>query len=570
MKQVGIIFVLLLLSGTLLGQKIVRFVATTNAKEIVKGSVLEVVFTLENAEGENFQAPTFSGFQVVSGPSIMANKTFVNGRLSQSYAFGYALKATKLGVATIAEATIKVDKKTYRTQPLKIEIVAASTVPSLNSHELAFIKPEFNVKKAYVGQQVLVSFKLYSTKEILRTDVVSVPQFAGTFAQALNFFDYNNNLEIVNGKQYYSRVLQQYAIFPQKEGQIEIDEMNASVKLMDLSGAFSRVLEEEVVSKTTMLEVIPFRQAPAKFSGGVGQFDFEVVLTKEKINTDESTTLTLNIIGTGDMKAVQIPKLEGLEKYFEIYEPTVNTQLAEQNNQVVGQKVLTYLLVPKKTGAFRFAPTFTYFDTDSDNFRTISSDTFNIIITKGSGALQDNSENYTDDGVRDIKPLLNTTSFSAGKPHFFGTLLFWGLWILPLFALLIAIFIKRKQVADAKKDPVLIKIGKADKVALKRLAQAEIYLTQGEQRAFYDEISKALWGYVSDKLVINRAELSKENIRSKLIEKQVQPENVNHFINILNTCEMAVFAGIGSTADMTNVYNQAKKMIIDIENVVIR
>lgn len=565
MKRLGIILVLSCIATMLVGQNRVRFSAKTNAKQIVKGGVVEAVFSLENGEGEGFKPPTFKGFQVISGPSTMVNKTFINGRLSQSYSFAYRLKATKTGVLTIEKATIKVGNKIYSTKPIKVDVVKQSPKSTLGIEDVVYIKPELDVETAYVGQQVLVKFKLYSNKEILRTDIYSSPSFSGTFAQPINFFRLNDNIEVINGKQFIVRVLGQYAIFPQKEGTITIDELSAYVKLMDLTGGFSRVVDEELVSKTATLEVKPLENKPEDFTGGVGQFQFKSILTKNKLSTDESTTLTLDILGTGDVKAIQVPVLEALKPYFEIYDPAVNSQLAEQNDRIVGQKIMTFQLVPKKVGRFNYTPTFTYYDTDEEKFVTLKGDSLDIIITKGSGVIQDESEDFTDDGVRDIKTILGTTTF-GGKPDFFGTPLFWILLTLPFVGLLVAILIKKKRKNEAEKDPTLVKMSNADKVALQRLTKAQTHLKQKEQRAFYDEISKALWGYVSDKLVINRAELSKQNIRSKLAAKKVDKTQIDNFIEILNTCEMAIFAGIGGDeSEMQNIYNKAKQVISEIE-----
>lgn len=565
MKRLGIILILSCVTTILWGQNMIRFTAKTNAKQIVKGGVVEVIFSLANAEGEDFKPPSFKGFKVVSGPSTMVNKSFVNGRLSQSYSFGYRLKASREGTLTIGKATIKVGKKTYSTKPTKVQVVKQNNKRTLGVEETIFIQPELDVTSAYVGQQVLVKFKLYANKEILRTDIFSPPTFSGTFAQPLNFFGLNDKIEVINGKQYVVRILGQYAIFPQKEGTVTIDELSAYVKLMDVSSGFSRVLDKEVVSKTATLEVKALEDKPNDFTGAVGAFQFKAILTKTKLTTDESTTLTLDIVGTGDMKAIQTPILEDLKPYFEIYEPAVNSQITEQNNMVIGQKIMTFQLVPKKVGRFNYTPKFTYFDTDENTFVTLKSDSIPINIIKGTGAARDESEDFTDDGVLDIKPILSSTRF-GGKPNFFGTILFWGLLVLPFFGLIGAFIIKKKREKAAQIDPNLVKISQADKVALERLKQAEVHLEKGEQRGFYDEISKALWGYVSDKLVINRSELSKANIRSKLIEQQVETEQIDNFIEILNNCEMAIFAGIGGNEqEMKKVYSQAKSVISAIE-----
>lgn len=566
MKRLGILLLLICVAFTLSAQGKVQFVAQANAKKVVKGGTLEVTFTLKNGNGEDFRPPSFKDFQIVSGPSTMVNKTFVNGRLSQSFAYTYRIRTTKVGQLTIEKASIKVGNRLYTTTPIKVKVIKEN--PTLaGEQQPIFIKPEFSVEEAYIGQQVEVTFNLYSKKKLLSADVLSVPKFSGTYALPINFFRLGERIEVVNGQQYVVQPIRKYAVFPQREGEINIDELAVFVKVLDKSGNFPQVFETEVVSKATVFPVRAFEDTPKDFIGGVGRFNFDATLIKEKLSTDESTTLTWDIIGTGDMKAIQVPDLEQLKKYFEVYDPAINSDTEENDNIIVGRKVMTFQLVPKKTGKLQYVPKFTYFDTNSEQFETISADTFEIIITKGSGEIQDNSnEDFTDDGVRDIKTIFGTTTFRTTS-NFFGSILFWILLALPFIGLLIALLIKQKRLADAKRDPTLVKISQADKVALQRLAKAEIHLNAGKQRAFYDEISKALWGYVSDKLVINRAELSKENIRSKLLENRVETSQIDQFIEILNNCELAVFAGIGGDeAAMKKTYNQAKAVITAIEN----
>lgn len=566
MKRLGILLLLSCVAFALSAQGKVQFVAQANAKKVVKGGTLEVTFTLKNGNGEDFRPPSFKDFQIVSGPSTMVSKTFVNGRLSQSFAYTYRIRATKVGQLTIEKASIKVGNRLYTTTPIKVKVIKEN--PTLaGEQQPIFIKPEFSVEEAYIGQQVEVTFNLYSKKKLLSADVLSVPKFSGTYALPINFFRLGERIEVVNGQQYVVQPIRKYAVFPQREGEINIDELAVFVKVLDKSGNFPQVFETEVVSKATVFPVRAFEDTPKDFIGGVGRFNFDATLIKEKLSTDESTTLTWDIIGTGDMKAIQVPDLEQLKKYFDVYDPAINSDTEENDNIIVGRKVMTFQLVPKKTGKFQYVPKFTYFDTNSEQFETISADTFEIIITKGSGEIQDNSnEDFTDDGVRDIKTIFGTTTFRTTS-NFFGSILFWILLALPFIGLLIALLIKQKRLADAKRDPTLVKISQADKVALQRLAKAEIHLNAGKQRAFYDEISKALWGYVSDKLVINRAELSKENIRSKLLENRVETSQIDQFIEILNNCELAVFAGIGGDeAAMKKAYNQAKAAITAIEN----
>ena len=310
----------------------------------------------------------------------------------------------------------------------------------------------------------------------------------------LTFLRLGERIEVINGQQYTVQPVRKYAIFPQREGEIKIDELAVSVKVLGEDRGFSRILEKEIVSKVVTLPVKNIEDAPEGFTGGIGQFNFDATLIKERLSTDESTTLTFDIVGTGDMKAVLIPELTELKEYFEVYDPAVNSDMEEKEHTIVGRKIMTFQLVPKKTGRIQYVPKFTYFDTNSESFETIEVDTFDILITKGNGERQDSEGDFIDDGVRDIKTIMGTTTFRK-QPLFFGSILFWAALALPFIGLCMAFLIKRKRIAMAKRNPTLMKISQADKVALQRLAKAKTHLNTNEQRAFYDEISKALWGY---------------------------------------------------------------------------
>jgi cellobiose-specific phosphotransferase system component IIB len=312
------------------------------------------------------------------------------------------------------------------------------------------------------------------------------------------------------------------------------------------------------------LSVISLKNIPEDFTNAIGEFEFEAVLTKSEISMNESSTLTLSITGTGDAKAIEIPNMNGLLSHFEVYEPTINSVVKEETSRLITQKIFTYLLVPKRTGKLSYTPSFTYFDTNTKDFETLESKAFNFTIKKGSeNRGTDEIKSFADDGERDIHTIFATTNFRQGKPNFFSSVLFWGLIVLPFVGLLVALNIKQKQQKEAAINPMLSKMSKADKVAMQHLAKAENHWKNKEEQAFYEAISKALWGYVADKLVIPQAELSKENIRSKLAEKQVTIQNINHFMTVLNTSEMAVFAKLGT--NMETVYNDAKTVIVTIE-----
>jgi hypothetical protein len=565
MKRLGILLFLSFVSVMLFGQKGVSFTASTNASKVVKGGVFEVIFSIKNASGSDFTPPRFSGIDVIGGPNLQSSRTIINGEVSQSTNYGYYLRASKTGTVTIDAATIKVDGKVLKTKPLKIEVANAPSKSQLANTKDVFIKTDLEVEEAYVGQQVIVNFTIYSTKKVLKAELADLPKFSNGFTEYLDISQFNAGIEVYNGKQYYTIPAARFALIPQKEGDLTIEGLAVKMKILDDNGAFQTAVSKEVVSQAVTLNVIPLADKPENFTNAIGEFEFEAVLTKSEISMNESTTLILSVTGNGDAKAIDIPNFKGLELYFEVYEPTINSVVKEETNQLVTQKTFTYLLVPKKIGKISYTPTFTYFDTNTKTFKTLENETFNFTIKKGFGdGGNDEIESFADDGERDIHTIFGTTNFNHGKPNFFGSALFWGLIGLPFVGLFVGLGIRQKQKKIAAINPVLAKMSKADKMAMEHLEKAKNYWKNSEERAFYEAISKALWGYVSDKLVIPQAELSKENIRSKLAENKVSIQNIEHFMQVLNTCEMAVFAKLGT--NMETIYNDAKSVIVTIEN----
>jgi hypothetical protein len=565
MKRLGILLLFSFVSVILFGQKSVSFTASTNASKVVKGGVFEVIFSIKNASGSDFTPPRFSGVEVMGGPNLQSSRTIINGDVSQATNYGYYLRAAKTGTIIIDAATIKVDGKTLKTKPLKIEVANAPSKSELANTKDIFIKTDLAVENAYVGQQVIVTFTIFSTKKVLKANLVDVPKFSNGFTQYLDISQFSAGIEVYNGKQYYTIPAAKYALIPQKEGDLNIEGLTVELKVLEDNGAFQTAVGKEIVSQIKTLNVIPLKNKPADFTNAVGEFEFEALLTKSEISMDESTTLTLSVTGTGDAKAIEIPRIKGLESHFEVYEPTINSVVKDEVNQFVTQKIFTYLLVPKKTGKLSYTPTFTYFNTNTKQFETLENQAFNFTIKKGSGnGGKNESKNFEDDGERDIHTIFATTNFKLGKPNFFGSTTFWALMTLPFLGLFIALGIKQKRKKEAAINPILVKMSKADKIAMQHLAKAENHWKNNEERAFYEAISKALWGYMSDKLVIPQAALSKENIRLKLAEKQVPIQNIEAFMKVLNTCEMAVFAKLGT--NMETVYNDAKNVIVIIEN----
>lgn len=546
------------------GQSKVAFTAQTNAKKVVKGGFFQVVFQLKNGSLDNFNPPKFNNFQVFSGPSQSSEISMINGKVSRSAKVSYGLSANKIGTFQIGAASVKVDGKTYKTKPFTIEVVKGNKKVNESANR-QFARVEIEQTEAYKGQQVIIAIKVYSQDRILNAELLELPNIPNAYSEPLvSQNDIRNGVDVINGKQYNTYLIQKYAVFSQKSGTLTIDPINVYLETLSNSSGMMRRMKFNLETEIANLQIDNLENIPESFSGGIGQFNFNAILNKEKLRTDETTTLVLNIIGTGDMKLIQPLNFDSLKSVFEIYEPTTETKLAVQNGILIGQKLITYVLAPKKVGNFQFSPSFTYFDTDINNYVTLNSDTFELVISQGVKTEENTSQDFSQ---QDIYPIITQQDgWLYRSKNFFGSILFYILLISPFLVLLILLKI-RKRKDESIESPESLRISKADKIALARLEKAKVFLEQQDQRSFYDEINKSLFGYVSDKFSIPFSELSKDNIRYRLEQQTIGKSIIDQFITILSTCELALFAGIGKVADMQATYDNAQTVIAEIEKI---
>ena len=556
----------------------VSFTASADAKEIVKGGYLEVTFTLENASGKQFKPPAFKNFKVAGGPSTSQSTSWVNGNASSSIGYSYTLLADKLGTHTIGPASIKVGTKTLNTRPIQVKVVkgrkaANGKVSSLE--EQVYIRAEPSVNEARIGQQILLDYKLYTTINIESYNITSEPEYDGFYAQNISRFDGRVVKEVIDGVQYSTKILRRVALYPQQAGLMTINPMSSRLGVVDESQPkqrrsffFNRNLKQfNVNTQTVQINVKPLPDnPPPTFSGAVGNYGMQAQVDKNKLTTDDAITLQVTITGNGDIKRLQAPKLN-LDSNLEVYEPNVlDEKEVEQNGQNYGQKILEYLILPKEPGRYQIAPEFTYFDTDSLAYRTLKPRIFNVFVSKGTGKSNVNTDLADDDKLMgDIKFIKTDSNLSKAGRYFYGSPFFWILFSLPL-CLLGGVVVKKQM--DANKpvvDQTLLKSQQAQKHAEEKLATAKKYLSENNGRAFYDEVSRAMFGYVGDKLNMPPSEFSKQNISEKLASLKVNQDHISKFTEIIKTSEMALFAGMDNNASMSKVYGDALDVVAKIE-----
>ncbi|MFZ4399972.1 MAG: BatD family protein [Bacteroidales bacterium] len=588
----------------------IRFSASAPST-VGTGQQFAVTFTV-NAAANNFTAPGFKGFSVLSGPnqSSSSSMQFVNGNMTQSvsYSFTYYLQAGSEGNYTISPAKIVVGGKSYESNSLTIKVVksAQNTNPqsnnqqnrqqqnnqstSLNENDI-FIKTNVSNASPLLGEQVIVTYKLYTAVGISQYTINKLASNKGFWSEDIlkeneKPKQYKENL---NGKQYIVAEIRKVALFPQESGKLSIEPLEVDVlaqiqaqrrrtnSIFDFfddpfSSSYQNI-KKTIHSNNVSINVkpLPIAGKPDDVTGAVGNFTFRSDIDKTETKANEAVNLKFTVSGRGNIKLID--KLNvNFPPDFETYDPKVNDNINKSDNGISGTKTFDYLIIPRTEGIFTIKPvTFTYFDLNKGKYVTLSSPEYTLKVAKGDG--KQSSASLTSVNQEDIKYIGSDIEHIKIKPmnlnikgvHFFLSELYYFLCLIPLILFIVAIIFRRKHL-KLRSNLALLKNRKATKVAKKRLKKAKNYLSTKEKDKFYIEISQALWGYLSDKFSIALADLSMESVKEALKNKQVNENITNEFIKILNNCEFARFAPGDESLAMDKIYNEAIEIISKTEN----
>lgn len=585
------------------------FVANVSPNPVPEGERFRLTFTV-NAEGKNFRPPTFKGFSILAGPSQSSNFQMMNGRTSYQFSFTYECQAGKKGDYVVDAATIQVGNNTLKSNPLTIRVVEASEAlkqkrqqekkeqESLNDQAMKIIKDNLMLKVSaskqtvYQGEQISLYFKLYinQTLNLINIGFSKAPSYNGFWSQELSEKEQKTEYEKIDGAVYKTISFKKVILYPQQSGKLTIDpmELNSKVRLQVQGGQRNRrsIFDDffdnssyrdfDYVLKSSPLtiNVLPLpANAPADFTGGVGKLNMEAWLDKTKTVANEPVTLKVKISGDGNLKLIEQLKVN-FPQGFEAYDPKTADNTTVTIAGTTGNKVFEYLAIPRTPGKYKIGPiSFSYFDLAKKDYITITSKEFEIEVGKGDGSTDAGASisgvrkeelQYLGKDIRYIKS--NVKNFNQNASNFYGSGLFYGMMGLPLFSLFAFIFVKRKQ-DEQNKDKHLVKNRKAAKVAMKHLAIAKkLKDNAADKDKFYEEISKALWGYVADKLTISPADLTKDKVKSELQSKKVDEVLIAKLIQTIDTCEFARYAPGAVSASTKEIYDDSEKLIISLED----
>lgn len=598
-KLLWIIF--LFITGIFLNSFAQDFNATVDRTTVGQYDRFQVYFTFNGSDingVSNFRPPSFQGFRVLSGPNQSTSMQIINGKVSGSLTFSYILQPTNIGEFTIGSASVDYNGKTYRTSPLKITIVKGTpqqqreNTGGYSSDELAknvFIVAEASKSRAYLGEQITVTYKLYTKLNIASPQITKLPQYQGFWAEEIDpsqtiSFD----IGMYKGERYRVAAIKRVALFPTKTGTLSVTPFELNIPVIvkkrktsnDIFDEFfndsffgrTETIEYLAKSNTLKIEVepLPTQNVPASFNGAVGNFNFKVEIDKNKVMTNESITLRMTVSGSGNIKLLKLPEVQ-LPSGFEKYEPKVYDNV-NKGSIISGQKIVEYLIVPRTPGEKEIPPIeFSYFNPAVRKYVTINSPAFKINVIKGEGQYEPIAGNFSKEDIKllseDIR-YIKTSDFKLERKHDNSLIKpwFWISLVLPLIALFAVVGIRKRQ-DKLYSDVQLLKYQKAEKAARQRLKLAKRALDQNKLSEFYSELSLALYGYLEDKLGIQKSEFTLEKALQLLYQKNISTELIERVRNITEKCEFVRFAPMGQNfASANELYDESVRTIIDIDS----
>jgi len=569
----------------------ISFTAATSHEAVKTGDRFKIQFS-SNAEIDNFRAPKLSNFRVLSGPNQSTQMSWVNGKTSSSISYTYILMAVKEGEFTIGPAVASYNGKAIKTNSLKINVgkgvkvqqggnqAGSQTKSGGSASDELFIKSTVNRRKVYQGEQIIATYKLYTRVGLAGNELVKNADLNGFWSQEIDFGESVWTKEIIGGYRYNVAKIREIVLFPQRSGELEIDpiQMKFIVQKRVQGGGqsvfdqfFGRVENVEYDLKSTPIKitVLPHpTNAPADFTNAVGNLNMVVDVSANEIKANEAINIKIKVSGKGNLPLIDIPTI-AFPSDFETYDPKINDNIKTTTVGVSGSKEFDYLVIPRHPGKFKLDPVlFSYFDPSSKKYKTITSDPIEINVLKADGSASDNvvySSSKEDIKVlgNDIRYIhTNNVAFSNANEDFYGS---WKFYLLLLLAplLFIVIYIFRNKIRAANSDVIGMKKKKAGKIAAKFLKSAKTSLEANNKSAFYEDISKALFGYISDKLHIPAAELNQHNIKEKLNALNVSESTSKALIETIELCDMARFAPVSISEN--EVYTKAETIINQIE-----
>lgn len=599
MKRVILYALLSQICYTVMAQ--VTFTASAN-KVVELGENFRITYSV-NANGSNFTPPDFNDFSVLAGPHKSTSSSFqyINGKTSQTItnSYSFIVQGAKVGKFTIGKAKITVEGKSYESNQLTIEVIKGSSNANVNNSNNntnndqtisnssdIFVRTNLNKTTVYQGEQLIATLKIYDRVGLSALNDYKLPSFAGFWVQDVKL---PNNIQLtrenVNNKIYRSAKLRQSILFPQKSGTITIEPFEVECVVQEVAGQRRNFFGEVVnvykdVNKTLKspsrkVTVLPLpANKPASFTGAVGtNFKFEVSVDRTELKSNESITFKVKVSGNGNLQIIDKINFD-FPASFEVFDPKVSNNISNTAAGAKGSKTFEYLVVPREPGTYNIpAVEFGYFDVSSKSYKVLSSKELVFNIEKGENdQLYVSGESYANKAEvealgSDIRHIVeNDFELRTIGSSFYGSVAFYLFYLVGIIAFIILVIVLKNKIKE-NQNLALQRNKRANKISKKRLKAAAVHMKQGNKEAFYDEVIRALWGYLSDKLNIPVADLSRETVKETLVKKNIDEALISNFVEVIDNCEFAKYAPVTEGNQIEQDYGKARMVINKLVNV---
>lgn len=604
MKKIGWYIILLLM---MLGYHVhvdAQHISVSAPSHVAAGENFRVAYTINTSDVEEFRmGGVQEGLEVIAGPYTSSQSSYqmINGHTSSSSSvtITYTLYAAKNGSFTIGASHALVGGKRLSSRPVKIQVSGhaqrTNGAPNMHGQDSydqprmrsagsaisgsdLFIKVSASKKRVHEQEPILLTYKVYTQVDLTQLEG-KMPDLKGFHTQEVPLPQQKTfHTETVNGRPYKCVTWSQYVMYPQMTGRLEIPsitfkgivvQQNRNVDPMEafFNGGSGYVeVKKDIKAPGITLQVDPLPQRPANFSGGVGKFNISASLDKKEVKAGEPITLRVVVGGIGNLKLLKQPVVN-FPKDFDKYDAKVTDKTRLTANGVEGNMVYDFLAVPRNQGSYTIPSVeLTYYDTGKNAYKTIKTQPFKVEVEKGDGTSAE-SEDFAsqDKDIHTIK--LGKAEQHKADEMFFGSFGYWISLLMPLIAFVVLLIVFRRRAIE-NADIVKKRSNRAGKIATKRLRLANKLMLQGKQGEFYDEVMRALWGYMSYKLNMPAEKLNRDNIRETLGRHFVDDATIEKFTTALDECEFERYAPGDAAGNMNRTFESAMTAIMDIENAI--
>ena len=544
---------------------------------------LRIEFSINKQGGDNFSPPNFTNFKVVGGPSQSVSQSWINGKVTFSQSYTYIIQPKRKGAFSIASASIKIGGKFIKSEPVKIIVLDAIEIPK-NPNDPNYVAQqnihlvaEISKANPYVGEGIYVEYRLYVSENVsvYDTSISEAPKYNGFWNQDIKVNGFPVKMGKYNGENYRYIVLQKALLIPTKTGKLSIDPMRMDIVIGVPSGradffgnAITKNIRREFASTKKIIrpKALPLEGKPANFAGAVGDFNFSVALSKDILKANETSQVQVKISGKGNLKLFELPTVETPAE-LEMYQPERKERVRVNASGISGAVTDTYTVVPLYKGKYKIPSiSFSYFNPKEKKYKTIATEDFFVDVQEGKELITLDTSSVRKQEVistgKNFRYIATKTNFiTAKKIDFFKSNLFYVLFLLPLIAIPIGVFIGKKN-EERNNDILGNKTRKAEKLAKKYLSKAQKQL--GKKEAFYEALERALHNYLKAKLGVETAEISKERITEILKGKNVEATAIHQFIEVLKNSDFARYTPFTAT-EMKEEFERAKAVIVQLD-----